>query len=81
MTYLTPNANSSGRFSGDLSPLGVRIDAAGGWWDAGDYLKFVETTSYTVAMLLHGVRTFPAQMGSGSPGDFTAEAKFGAQVG
>ncbi len=50
MTYLTPNMNSSGRFSGDLTPLNVRIDASGGWWDAGDYLKFVETTSYTVAM-------------------------------
>jgi hypothetical protein len=51
MTYLTPNMNSSGCFSGDLSPLGIRIDASGGWWDAGDYLKFVETTSYTVAMM------------------------------
>jgi len=45
MTYLTPNANSSGRFKGDLTPLTVRINAAGGWWDAGDYLKFVQTTS------------------------------------
>jgi endoglucanase len=26
MTYLTPNANSSGRFSGDLTPLGIRVD-------------------------------------------------------
>ena len=25
------------------------MDASGGWWDAGDYLKFVETTSYVVA--------------------------------
>jgi endoglucanase len=25
------------------------IDASGGWWDAGDYLKYVETTSYTAA--------------------------------
>jgi endoglucanase len=79
MTYLTPNANSSGRFSGDLSPLNVRMDASGGWWDAGDYLKFVQTTSYTVAVLLHGVRTFPAQMGPGSAADFTAEAKFGTR--
>ena len=47
MTYLTPHANSSGRFKGDLTALGVRINAAGGWWDAGDYLKFVQTTSYT----------------------------------
>jgi len=78
MTYTTPSANSSGRFSGDLSPLGVRIDASGGWWDAGDYLKFVETTNYTEGILLSGVRDFPAQMGTGSGADFTAEAKFGA---
>src|SRR5258708_14828953 len=78
MTYLTPNMNSSGRFSGDLTPLGVKIDASGGWWDAGDYLKFVETISYTVDMVQLGVRDFPNQLGTGSTtANFTAEAKFG----
>jgi len=78
MTYLTPSANSSGRFSGDLSPLGRHVDGSGGWWDAGDYIKFVQTTSYTVDLLLAGVRDFPAQMGSTSTtSNFTAEAKFG----
>jgi endoglucanase len=78
MTYLTPNMNSSGRFSGDLSPLGVKIDASGAWWDAGDYLKFVETISYTVDMQQLGVRDFPNQMGAGSTtSNFNAEAKFG----
>jgi endoglucanase len=80
MTYLTPHTTTSGRFKGDLTPLGVRINAAGGWWDAGDYLKFVQTTSYTVDLLLAGVRDFPGQMGAGSAAsNFTAEAKFGAQ--
>ncbi|HYY80353.1 MAG TPA: glycoside hydrolase family 9 protein [Actinomycetes bacterium] len=76
MTYLSPHVNSSGRFSGDLTPLGSRVDASGGWWDAGDYIKGVETLSYATDLLLAGVRDFPAQMAAGSS-DFTAEAKFG----
>jgi len=79
MTYLTPHANSSGRFSGDLTPLGIRLDASGGWWDAGDYIKGKETLGYTTALLLSGVRDFPTQMGAGSTAsNFTAEARFGA---
>ena len=31
---------------------GEPIDASGGWHDAGDYLKFVETTSYVTALML-----------------------------
>jgi endoglucanase len=74
MTYLTPNYKAStGGFSGSLTPLGVSMDASGGWWDAGDYLKFVETTSYTVDLILLLVRDFPNQAGPG----FTAEARFG----
>jgi endoglucanase len=78
MTYLTPHANPAGRFSGDLDALGIRIDASGGWWDAGDYIKGVETLGYTTALLLHGVREFPNAMGAGSTtSNYTDEAKFG----
>jgi endoglucanase len=77
-TYLTPTVNGDGAFAGDLAALKTRIDASGGWWDAGDYLKFVQTTSYTVDLLLAGVRDFPAQLGaSAGRSDFTAEARFG----
>ena len=27
------------------------MDVEGGWFDAGDYLKFVETSSYTLLMM------------------------------
>jgi endoglucanase len=71
-TYLTPKVDQNGAFKGDLAPLSGHINAAGGWWDAGDYLKFVQTTSYTVSLMEIGVRDFPAQMGR-----FASEARFG----
>ena len=43
------------------------IDASGGWWDAGDYMKYVETVSYTAALMQIGVRDFPNQMGASAP--------------
>ena len=43
------------------------LDAGGGWWDAGDYQKYVETVSYTAALMEIGVRDFPAQMGANAP--------------
>jgi endoglucanase len=84
--YVTPNVNNNGRFSGDLTPATLNgtqpiINGAGGWWDAGDYMKFVQTTSYTVAMMLVGVRDFPTQMGSAGVTQnslhWPDEAKFG----
>ena len=75
--YFTPSFNKKDS-AGALTPTGAVIDASGGWWDAGDYLKFVETHCYTVALMLEGVRDFPNQMGAGSStSNFTAEAKFG----
>ena len=66
--YVTPNVNNNGRFSGDLTPALLNgsqpmINGEGGWWDAGDYMKFVQTHTYTVAMMLVGERDFPNQMG------------------
>ncbi len=43
------------------------VDVEGGWWDAGDYVKYVETTSYTAALMEIGVRDFPAAMGADAP--------------
>ena len=75
--YFTPTFNKRDN-AGTLTPTGALIDVSGGWWDAGDYMKFVETHSYTLAMMLVGIRDFPNQMGAGSmTSNFTAEAKFG----
>ncbi len=75
--YFTPKFDQNDN-AGSLAPTGAVIDASGGWWDAGDYMKFVETHSYTVAMMLIGVRDFPREMGAQSKNaDFTSEARFG----
>ena len=79
-SYLTPKVNAEGEFKGELTGLPKSIDASGGWWDAGDYLKFVQTASYTVDLQLAGVRDFPGQLGaSAGRSDFTDEARFGAE--
>ncbi len=89
MTYRSPPVDGDGDFKGSLAryATGVRINASGGWFDAGDYLHFVETTSYTEAILLQGIASFPGQMGPGAGAgprgagfngaDFTGEARFG----
>ncbi|WP_410605819.1 glycoside hydrolase family 9 protein [Amycolatopsis sp. lyj-90] len=35
-----------------LTPAGGPVDVAGGWFDAGDFLKFTHTTAYSLASLL-----------------------------
>ncbi len=76
--YSSPTFNSNDLILGSLSPTGATINAEGGWWDAGDYLKFVQTHSYVVALMLVGVRDFPSQMGSlSTTSNFTQEAQFG----
>ncbi|HET7018889.1 MAG TPA: glycoside hydrolase family 9 protein [Streptosporangiaceae bacterium] len=79
MTFRAPKVDENGNFKGSLAKYatGVRIDATGGWFDAGDYLHFTETTSYTVAMLLQAIESFPAQVGQHARVSFDNEAMFG----
>jgi len=68
--YDTPPLNQDDLITTTGTPLrstGAVINGAGGWWDAGDYIKYVETTSYTVALMEIGIRDFPNQMGPSAP--------------
>ncbi len=77
--YLTPPLTKQDLVIGPLKPTGEVIDASGGWWDAGDYMKYVETTSYVVGVQLSGLRDFPDQMGARAAADFTGESRFGLE--
>ncbi len=73
--YDTPPLNSDDLITTTKTPLtstDTVIDGAGGWWDAGDYMKYVETMSYTVALMEIGIRDFPHQMGPLAPRDPSA---------
>ncbi|MEV6380496.1 glycoside hydrolase family 9 protein [Streptomyces sp. NPDC051773] len=73
--YVTP------RFSGDgsrledrrLRPVGGPVDVSGGWFDAGDFLKFTHTASYSVIQLFLAGREMPTAAG------LPAEAQHGVR--
>jgi endoglucanase len=70
--YLTPPLDDNDDINNvppakPLKSAGLpNVDASGGWWDAGDYEKYVQTVSYTTALMEIGVRDFANQMGPGA---------------
>lgn len=62
--------------AGDLQPVGGRADVEGGWFDAGDFVKFTGTTSFTVGLMLTALRDHRALFAHGGPA-FGAEARRG----
>ena len=74
--YKVPAFGKNG-LEGGLDKIGGPVDVSGGWFDAGDYLKFVETTSYVTALMLQTARDYPASAGKGGAADFAAEGRFG----
>jgi endoglucanase len=71
------------RFTDDLVPKdpvpvtgAPRVDVSGGWFDAGDYIKGVQTESYAAALLLVARRDHPGLLGPGTAADFTEELAF-----
>jgi len=73
--YAPPTFDEDDALVGDLKKVGGPVDAEGGWFDAGDYLKFVATHSYALDLLLVGLRDHPMQMGA----SLRAEARFGVR--
>jgi hypothetical protein len=69
-TYRDPDSDT---IRGDLVPLGGETDLVGGWFDAGDYLKFTHTTAYADALLWAMQR----DLGTAAPDTLIPEARFG----
>jgi endoglucanase len=60
---------------GRLVPTGEHVDVSGGWFDAGDYLKLVETASFTDVALLYAAREYSSAFSE--PAALLAEARHG----
>ena len=57
-----------------LHPLGgPTVDVSGGWFDAGDYLKFTHSTAYNDVLLFTSARL----LGHRAPAALIAEARYG----
>jgi endoglucanase len=56
-----------------LHRIGGPVDVSGGWFDAGDYLKFTHSTAYNDVLLFSSAR----MLGRRAPHALVAEARYG----
>jgi hypothetical protein len=73
--YAKPRYNSDGELLGKLKRIAGTHDVSGGWFDAGDYVKFVHNTAYATLVMLLAARDDSARFPAGV--DPAAEARFG----
>ncbi|MFC3992895.1 glycoside hydrolase family 9 protein [Actinoplanes siamensis] len=66
--YRTPDHDDA-----PLEATGARIDAEGGWYDAGDYLKFTHTTAYALVVM----QLVQRDGGASRPATLAAEIRHG----
>jgi hypothetical protein len=69
-TYEDPDSDA---IVGKLTRIGRHVDLAGGWFDAGDFIKFTHTTAYSVGLMYMAAR----ELGASAPAALTAEARYG----
>ncbi|RAS60854.1 cellulase-like Ig domain-containing protein [Lentzea atacamensis] len=58
MVYEEPVFKGEGgdQIAAPLKPTGVKVDVEGGWFDAGDFVKFTHASSYSTASMLLALR-------------------------
>ena len=72
-TYIDPEDDVI--VGSQLNRIPGRVDLEGGWFDAGDFIKFTHTTSYAVSMMFASARA----LGSAAPASLLPEARFGLE--
>ena len=70
-TYEDPDSDAI--VGKSLKRLDGPVDLAGGWFDAGDFIKFTHTTAYSVGLMYAAMR----ELGSDAPASLRDEARFG----
>jgi hypothetical protein len=61
--YQPPSYDDAGRMTGAMTAAAGPVDVEGGWYDAGDFLKFTHTTAYALIAMLLVQRDGPAPAG------------------
>jgi endoglucanase len=72
--YAKPHYDADDVLLKDLVRVGGPVNVEGGWFDAGDYIKLVATTTFADSLMLVGLRDDASVAG---PARMRAEAKHG----